>query len=173
MDTVTTHVQLAATALRGWTRRQWLAALAGTVGFGLLVGLSTVLIPNPVFGREIATVAWNYPVWAVTSVLAGLLLATYVSPAPGSGGASAATQRQADGGGSSNALGITGGVLAWFAVGCPVCNKIALLALGYSGALTWFAPLQPILGAAAIALSAVALVVRLKGQVACAVPAYR
>ncbi|EPR75477.1 hypothetical protein ADILRU_2020 [Leifsonia rubra CMS 76R] len=31
-------------------------------------------------------------------------------------------------------------MLAWFAVGCPVCNKIALLALGYTGALACPAP---------------------------------
>ena len=62
---------------------------------------------------------------------------------------------------------MAGVALAWFAVGCPVCNKIALLALGYSGALTWFAPAQPYLAAAALLLTAGALVVRLRGQVYC------
>lgn len=60
--------------------------------------------------------------------------------------------------------------LAWFAVGCPVCNKIALLALGYSGAITWFAPVQPLLAVAAMVLTAVALVWRLRGQVVCPLP---
>ena len=62
-----------------------------------------------------------------------------------------------------------GTVLAWFAVGCPVCNKIALIALGYSGAITYFTPLQPILAVGALVLTGVALTWRLKGQVACAV----
>lgn len=67
-------------------------------------------------------------------------------------------------------MGLVGGVLAWFAVGCPVCNKIALIALGYSGAITWFAPVQPFLAGAAVILCAVALVIRLKGQVLCTLP---
>ena len=66
-----------------------------------------------------------------------------------------------------------GAFLAWFAVGCPVCNKLALLALGYAGAITWFAPVQPFLGILALGLTAVALVVRLRGQVACPLPAAR
>src|SRR5699024_8091455 len=58
----------------------------------------------------------------------------------------------------------------WFAVGCPVCNKIALLALVYSGALTWFAPLQPLLAVTALALAGWALAVRLRGEISCPVP---
>ena len=63
--------------------------------------------------------------------------------------------------------GLAAGVLTFFAVGCPVCNKIALLALGYSGAITWFAPVQPYLALAALALTGVALLWRLRGPVAC------
>src|SRR5699024_3140070 len=70
----------------------------------------------------------------------------------------------------SGVLGGAGGILGWFAVGCPVCNKIALLALGYTGALTYFAPLQPILAALSIVLLVVAVIIRLKGQSACPVP---
>lgn len=61
-------------------------------------------------------------------------------------------------------------MLAWFAVGCPVCNNLALLALGYSGALTWFAPAQPFLAALALVLSVIAVLSRLRGQVACPLP---
>lgn len=64
---------------------------------------------------------------------------------------------------------MVGAVLAWFAVGCPVCNKLALVALGYSGALTWFAPLQPLLAVTAVVLTGLALVWRLKGSVSCRV----
>ncbi|WP_237728298.1 hypothetical protein [Cellulomonas sp. APG4] len=161
------HLGFARLALTRWTSRQWWAAAASAAGTALLIGLPTVLIPNPVFGREIPVVAWNYPVWLVTSALAGLLAATYVRPrrSPGAG-----VDEDTSGEGSGDApsrLGLAGGVLAWFAVGCPVCNKIALLALGYSGALTWFAPAQPVLAVAAVALTAVALVARLSGQVAC------
>lgn len=146
-------------AIHLWTRRQWgVAALAGLGSF-LLIGLATVLIPNPVFGRDIAPVWWNYPVWVATSSLMGMLLATYVK------GTSVMDEKSQT---QTTTAGMIGGVLAWFAVGCPVCNKLALLALGYSGAITWFAPVQPWLGVIALALTAGALVVRLNGQVSCA-----
>lgn len=145
-------------ALRAWDRRTIVVAIAASVGVALLIGLATVLIPNPVFGRDIPPVWWNYPVWLVTSLLTGMLLATYVS----SGEPNAEEPKS-----TSATVGWLGTMLAWFAVGCPVCNKIALLALGYSGALTWFAPLQPLLALLALALTAWALVVRLRGQVSC------
>lgn len=155
-------------ALRSWTPRQRVAAGLFALAFALLIGVPTVIIPNPVFGREIPVVAWNYPVWIVSSVLAGMLAATYVRPVSG-----AAAPQPADEGTGADApsrAGIAGAMLAWFAVGCPVCNKLALLALGYSGALTWFAPAQPYLAAAALLLTAGALVVRLRGQVCCPAP---
>ncbi|NYD86964.1 hypothetical protein [Cellulomonas oligotrophica] len=154
----------ASRALRAWTPRQVRAAvLAGTVA-ALVVGLSTVLVPNPVFSREIATLAWNYPVWLVASALTGMLAATYVRPT------STPDPSDDEPVGTAGRLGMVGGLLTWFAVGCPVCNKIALLAIGYSGALTWFAPAQPYLAALAITLTAVALVWRLRGQVICPAP---
>lgn len=151
-------------ALGLWTPRQWLAAGGFTIGFALLVGISTVIIPNSMFSREIPTEWWDYPVWLLTSVLAGLLAATYVRPSAG-GDASALNKRDSRVG----RTGAAGAVLGWFAVGCPVCNKLALLALGYSGALHGFGAAQPFLAALAIILSGVALVVRLRGQVACPV----
>ena len=54
-------------------------------------------------------------------------------------------------------------------MGCPVCNKLALLALGYTGALTWFAPAQPWLAVAGIAFLGYALRSRLMGEVTCPV----
>ncbi|GGC08007.1 hypothetical protein [Cellulomonas carbonis] len=169
-------VETVGVALRSWTPRQWVAAGLFTVAFALLIGIPTVLIPNPVFGREIPVVAWNYPAWIATSVLAGMLAATYVRPrrlagAPGAVDGGALAGDAPDEVDRPSRLGMVGGVLTWFAVGCPVCNKVALLALGYSGALTWFAPVQPYLAGVALLLTAGALVVRLRGQVACPVPA--
>ena len=163
-------LEAARLGIQGWTIRQWFAALGFSIAFALLIGVPTVLIPNPVFGREIPVVAWNYPVWIASSVLAGMLAATYVRPTAARQATEPATEPAT---GTTtpvdrpSRLGMAGGVLAWFAVGCPVCNKIALLALGYSGALTWFAPAQPYLAAAALLLTAGALVVRLRGQVYC------
>lgn len=146
--------------------------------FALLIGLPTVLIPNPVFGREIAATWWSYPAWLLTSGLAGMLAATYLRGAtPPDRTAHSDTDDSSgepvDGDPRPSRWGVTGGLLAWFAVGCPVCNKVALLALGYSGAITWFAPVQPVLAVAALVATAGALLVRLRGQVSCAVPTPR
>ncbi len=158
---------LAIQALRTWTPRQVVTAAVATTAVGVLIGLATVLIPNPFFSRDIPTVPWNYPVWIVTSVLTGMLVATYVRPTRGSGADDAEQPEPRQSANRIERMGAAGAVLAWFAVGCPVCNKIALLALGYSGALTWFAPAQPYLAAIALVLSGAALVWRLRGQVAC------
>ncbi|WP_235912285.1 hypothetical protein [Ruania zhangjianzhongii] len=145
-------------ALRSWTGKQIAIAAIASVAIALLMGVATVLIPNSVFTRDIPPVWWNYPVWLLTSLLAGLLLATYVR-----------TDQQTEQ--RSGRFGVAGAVLGWFAVGCPVCNKIALIALGYTGALTWFAPLQPVLALGALLLTGLGLYWRLRGQVACPLPA--
>jgi len=171
---IATSVVSAVRALRAWSARQVLVALTAAVAVALVIGVATVLIPNPVFARDIAPVWWNYPVWLITSALSGMLVATFLraDAGPGSGfeaeAQTARTEREGDvGARRSSWMGMAGGTLAWFAVGCPVCNKLALLALGYSGAITWFAPVQPFLAVAAMVLTGVALVSRLRGQLAC------
>jgi hypothetical protein len=135
-----------------------MAAAAGVAGTALAIGLPTDVIPNPVFGRPVPVTWWSVPVLVVTSVLAGLLLATYVR----TGGAEEPVDRPARAGG-------IGGLLAFFAVGCPVCNKLVVIALGTTGAMELFAPLQPLLAIASVALLAVALRRRLAGEQACPV----
>ncbi|MBF6354232.1 hypothetical protein IU449_06700 [Nocardia higoensis] len=172
-STTAQSIVLAGQALRMWTARQVLGATLAAGVVAVVIGTATVLIPNPVFGREIPPVWWNYPVWLLTSVLSGMLVATYLRPsdADASGDDRFVTPESEMGERRSSRMGVAGGILAWFAVGCPVCNKIALLALGYSGAITWFAPVQPLLAVVAMILTAVALVWRLRGQVSCPLPA--
>lgn len=136
--------------------------IIGAIVVTALIGFATVLIPNDVFSRDIAPVWWDYPVWILTGLLCGALIATYVND-PGEDSADRSQRR-------TGRMGMFGAVLGWFAVGCPVCNKIALLALGYTGALTWFAPFQPVLAVAALVLTGIALIWRLSGQVACPMP---
>ena len=144
-----------------WPLRRSAAALATSAATVLVVGIPTVLIPTPWFGREVPPTPWAWPVLLATSILSGLLTATYVNR-PGT-----AIPREDQG---SSGTGMTGGLLAYFAVGCPVCNKIALLALGASGAIRWFAPAQPFLAVAGIGLLAYALRRRLNGERACPLP---
>lgn len=153
-----TRVLTAVGGLRRWPGRRWAAAVAGAVATVLVVGVPTVLVPNPVFGREVPVTGWAWPVLLVTAVLAGLLGATYVRLA--------VEVAEPD---RPSRLGAAGGFLAYLAVGCPVCNKLALLALGYTGALRWFAPVQPYLAVAGIGLLGYALLRRLEGDVACRV----
>lgn len=145
------------TALRMWSPRRWWIALWSGLGVALLVALPTAVIPNPIFGRAIEVTWWSYPTVILTVILGGLLLATYIRE-PG--------EEKAD---FSLKLGTVGGFLSFFAVGCPVCNKLVLLALGASGAMTWFAPVQGYLALASVVMMTVALIVRLRGQVRCSV----
>jgi hypothetical protein len=152
-----------------WDRRRIGVAVAAAAASAVIIGLATVLIPNALFARDIPPVWWDYPVWILTAVLLGMLIASYVrNPGPaheeGARGPEVASE------GRSGILGGVGGVFSWFAVGCPVCNKIALLALGYTGALTYFAPLQPLLAAVSVILLLAAVIIRLKGQYSCPRP---
>ncbi len=58
-----------------------------------------------------------------------------------------------------------GGVASFgtfLAIGCPLCNKVALVLLGTSGALSVWAPIQPVLGAASLVLLVGTVVWRLR-----------
>lgn len=155
--------------VRQWPRRRWAMVVVGGLLTGLLVALPTAVIPNPVFGREIGVTWWSYPVVIATAIMGGLLIATYVRPAgTAADPVDGAEPEELD---RASKLGMAGAFVSFFAVGCPVCNKLVLLALGTSGAVTWFAPIQPYLAVASVVLMAVALRARLRGEIACSVPA--
>jgi hypothetical protein len=142
--------------MRHWPGRRWAIAVVVASATVPAIAVPTALIPTRWFGRDIAPTWWAWPVLALTAALAGLVVATYVA-APAAQPAKASRS------------GTLGGLLTFLAVGCPVCNKVALLALGTSGALRWFAPAQPILALAGLALLAFALQRRLAGERACRV----
>jgi MFS family permease len=148
--------------LRTFGRRRWLAAAAGTAASLLVLGLPTDLVPNPVFGRQIEAPAWSYLALVITSVLAGLLLATYVRDEPAAPEELPDTSARAD-----QRRFTVGGLLSFLAIGCPTCNKLVVVALGSSGAISWFEPLQPVLAVAGIGLLAYALRRRVRSEVAC------
>ena len=135
-------------------RRFWIAAIAGTLVTLVVLGVPSAVIPNPLFIRMTPTEPFNVAVWLASAPLAGLLLATYISKR----GAAAADVHSDAGAGRAT----LGGVAAYLAIGCPICNKIVVLALGVSGALNFFAPLQPIIGASSVTLLAGTLAWRLK-----------
>jgi hypothetical protein len=93
----------------------------------------------------------------LTSALSGLLLGTYVASPE-------ANPSKLDRPGRSAGVG---GLLSYFAVGCPVCNKLVVVALGTTGAVKFFEPLQPILAGVSLVLLVWALRSRLRNAVAC------
>ena len=147
-------------ALRRWTPRQFLVAAAAAVVIALLIGLPTDVIPNPVFGRPVPVTWWSYPTLIITAVLGGLLAGTYVRRDTSSLEAIDEIDAPSRNGGIA-------GLLSFFAVGCPVCNKLVIVALGTTGARQWFEPIQPILAVASIALLAWALRARLRSAGSC------
>lgn len=126
--------------LKEWPLIRWLSAAIVAIFTFFIIGIPTAVVPNSFFGREIEVTSWSIPVLTATSILTGLLFATYINAIP-------VVDEQ-----KSAKIGGVGAFLSYFAVGCPVCNKLALVALGSSGAIKYFAPVQPYLGAISIGL---------------------
>lgn len=143
------------TALLLWSAKRWIVAITTAIATALIISLPTAVIENPVFGRDVEVTSWSIPVVLITSVISGLILATYVK-----NDTSIDEEK-------SIKIGGAGAFFSFLAVGCPVCNKIALIALGYSGALQYFAPLQPYMAALGIGLLMYALRKRLNGELMC------
>lgn len=143
-----------------------------TVLSALAYGLVAAIIPNPVFGRSVPPTDASIAIWLLSAPLIGIVGATYSSPwAPATsplvllGPDGAAVGRPAAAPRDDDRPTFLGGVAsfgAFLAIGCPVCNKLALLLLGTSGALSIWAPIQPILGAASLVLLAATAVWRLR-----------
>lgn len=155
-------------ALAQWPARRWLAAAAAAAVTYLVVAVPTDLIDTPVFSREVPPTWWSFPVLGVTAVLTGLLLATYVAREPAAAAGSSGEEPDTKG-----RFGAAGTIVSFFAVGCPVCNKLVLLALGTSGAMQYFEPIQPVLAALSIALLVWAFVKRATSEDRCPVPRVR
>ena len=145
--TATRHVRL-------WAQRLVVGAAAAVVS-ALLMGTPTDVVPNPWFTRMTPVRPLDVVLLVLTAVTLGLLAATYV--------------RARSGGGAGR--GATGGTLTGLAIGCPICNKAVVALIGTSGALNWFGPLQPLIGALGLGLAIWALVLRLRPRPACAVVA--
>jgi hypothetical protein len=111
------------------------------------IGLPTAVVPNPLFARMIPTRPQDYLFLGLTTLLATLLGATYALPS------SCPLQE---------GKFTISGLLSFLAIGCPVCNKLVVLLLGASGALTFFAPLQPVLAGASLLLLGYSLYIRLE-----------
>jgi hypothetical protein len=134
-----------------WRRLVGFGAVSAVfaVGYLLVVGIVTAVIPTAMFERMTPVTVSNVVFWIVPALLFGPLLGSCVVPVTAV--ACQVGERT-----------VAGGVLSFLAVGCPLCNKLVVLALGASGALTYFEPLQPLLGLASVALLGYAVWQRFK-----------
>lgn len=138
--------------------RFMITAIAAIILVALALGIPTDIVPNPWFVRMTPAETGNYVFWVGSSLMTGVLVATYVLPRE-------TRDRIAAASAGSSLLGL-------LAVGCPVCNKLVVALLGVSGAFNYFAPMQPFLGAVGLLMAGAALFVRLRGaRRACAITA--
>lgn len=112
-----------------------LRAAAVGLATAVLMAVPTDVIDTPWFSRQVPVRWWEIPVLAAIGVLVALWV-----------GIGAAHR------GAGPAVG--GATLATFAIGCPVCNKLVLAAVGTTGALELWAPVQPFLAAMSVVLMA-------------------
>ena len=130
---------IAANEVRSYTPAALLYGALGAAFAALTIGIPTDVIPNPIFGRMTQVRVQDYVFLVATALLAGILAASYAPP-------------QTRGCSIQQGRATLGGLLSFLAIGCPTCNKLVVLLLGTSGALTIFEPLQPLLALASFAL---------------------
>lgn len=132
----------------------------------LVLGVASAIVPNPVFGRQIPPEPFAIATWLMSAPLMGLVAATYTVPAPPPAVTELTPMAVTPSTGQDGGLfGSIAGIGTFLAIGCPVCNKVALLLLGSSGAMSLYAPVQPIIGGVSLALLAGTLVWRLRLRV--------
>lgn len=125
-------------------RVRWWHAAAGGALIALVIAIPSRVLPNPVFTRMTPVRWWDYLVLVVVTVLAAAWLA-----APVVAGWNRGAVR-----------GTSGVVLSTLAVGCPLCNKVVVAMLGASGALTLWAPLQPLVAVVSVLAMGAAVATR-------------
>lgn len=127
--------------------RSWVLGISGAVATAVVIGVPTDVVPTSLFTRMTPVRPQDYAFLGATSLLMGALAGTYAART---------------GGRVAGRIGFGSGLLGYLAVGCPICNKLVVMLMGVSGALSVFAPLQPLLGGLGVGLGALALVARLR-----------
>ena len=137
--TVTREVEVLLRAGYGF----WLRACLWALLAAAATGIPAVMLDTPLFTRMTPTTWWGYALWTSFSVLAGMLMAARHLPG--------ALECNVEG------RALAGGGITFVAVACPICNKLVVAALGVSGAMTYFAPVQPLIGLVGLAISMASL----------------
>lgn len=111
------------------TPKRIVAGIAVALGSFLLLGSVAALWDNPLFVRMTPAGGWEIALLGVMSATGGIYVAIR-RPFCSTAGPSA------------------GGILAFLAVACPVCNKILLLIFGGELLLTYYEPVRIYVAAA-------------------------
>lgn len=127
------------TQIRELPPATWLRAIPYSVIAAIVIAIPADLIDTSFFGRPIDPKGIDYVILAITASLIGTILA--IRPEQLSVRDEQDQTRTA-----------WGGFVSFLAVGCPVCNQAVVALVGTSGALSWWAPVQPVVGLLAIAL---------------------
>ena len=133
---------------------RWLAVPAAAAPYALATGIPTGIVATSFYTRMTPVTWWDDFYWSLSTLLIALIAFVYL------------WRRRLPS--STDGYRTTGaGVLATLAIGCPICNKIVVALIGVSGALTYWAPLQPVIGAVAVGLLAATLGLQFRGRAAC------
>ncbi len=150
--------------LRALPPRTWLRAIPISVIAAVVIAIPSDLINTAFFGRPVEPRAIDYVILAITAGLIGSILA--IRPEPSVSELHRTRDEQ------DQTRTVWGGFVSFLAVGCPVCNQAVVALVGTSGALSWWAPVQPIVGLLAVGLLIHTLRRRLDthGLAACPIP---
>jgi hypothetical protein len=140
-------------AVAVWLISAPLMGLLGATYSAPATRATTATLSTPLAATRATTATLSTPLAATRATRATLSMPLAIDRA------AAANRRQ------GTTLGTAASVGAFLAIGCPVCNKVALVLLGAGGAMTVFAPLQPLIGAASLMLLAGTLAWRFRLRV--------
>ena len=104
----------------------------------LILGSIASMIKNPFFIRMTEVQWYDYLFLALTSILSGAYAGLWYYKKE--------TKRVCT---YVTTSSLIGGV---FSFGCAICNKLLVFLLGLSGVITYFVPLQPLLGVVSVSL---------------------
>ena len=108
-----------------------------SIGFTILtfflLSIPTAVIPNPLFTRMVPVYWYDYVYLIFDSILMGIYLGLIF----GRGRKKACKVEK---------KAMTGGIVGFLGIACPVCNKVLLLLFGATFLLTYFEPIRPFVG---------------------------
>jgi hypothetical protein len=142
--------------LRYWSPRQWRTAVEAACVAFLAIGTVGQTLPWTASGRTFPIVWWNYVTLAASSLLIGLIVATF---------AVAGARRRSRAGGAAS-TGVAGTAAA-IAMACPVCNPIAIPLLGAGGIFAFLQPDRGLIALASVVILAFTLALRLRATASC------